>query len=47
LASFTYERANGDQFVGVNEQATILADEVRFNAYGRAIAKHVRTSFLS
>jgi protein arginine N-methyltransferase 1 len=41
-ASFSYESFNKDRFTGIGEQEKMLADAVRFDAYQRAIGKHVK-----
>ena len=41
-ASLTYEGINRDQFAGVHEQEKMLADDVRFDAYRRAVEKHIQ-----
>ena len=41
-ATLTYDEKNREAFAQVDLQERMLADEVRFDAYRRAIAKHVR-----
>lgn len=41
-ANLTYDSINRDQFAGVSEQEKMLADEVRFDAYRRAVERHIQ-----